>query len=574
MARVLLVGPDEEENLSLRYLSSALLAAGHHTTLAPFSGAGDVAGVLSLAAGHDIAGLSMCFQVLARDYLDLAAALREAHPELLIVAGGHFASCAAQPLLAEHAALDAVVIHEGEATLVELAEGAPPAEVRGVAHRRGDEVVCTEPRPIAADLDALEPPDRRGPIRQVASVSTAAILGSRGCYGRCAYCCIHTLHQLAPGKRFRQRSVPSVVEEMAALYEQRGVRQFVFHDDNFLVPARDRNLARLAAFEKELDDANLLDIALVIKCRPPEVQREVFERLVELGLLRVFLGIETASEEGLACLDRQQSLDDAERSLRLCSELEVSAQFTIMAFHPAATLETLWADHAFLSAHAHHPWNLCRTELYAGTPLEARMLAEGRCEGDYLSRSYRIEDPEAQRAWELALRLLWDRCFTPDALQNQSIRLDHAGAVVRRFRGDLALSREIDAWRRDANESTVRLLGAILHLAERDPAPEEIELLKRDEVQSREALLARARQLWSALEPPVPGPDIRNMPPMCEMAAPPMLPPGPPEPPAPTFGSPQLAPPSRLPALVAVAGCGGAVLLAVAGAVAAVLLVA
>jgi hypothetical protein len=36
--RVLLAGPDYEENLSIRYLSGALLRAGHETTLSMLPG--------------------------------------------------------------------------------------------------------------------------------------------------------------------------------------------------------------------------------------------------------------------------------------------------------------------------------------------------------------------------------------------------------------------------------------------------------------------------------------------------------------------------------------------------------
>jgi hypothetical protein len=47
--RVLLVGPEREENLSLRYLSGALLAAGHQTVLAPFDRLDDLGKVVTAA---------------------------------------------------------------------------------------------------------------------------------------------------------------------------------------------------------------------------------------------------------------------------------------------------------------------------------------------------------------------------------------------------------------------------------------------------------------------------------------------------------------------------------------------
>jgi radical SAM superfamily enzyme YgiQ (UPF0313 family) len=123
--RILLVGPDYEENLSIRYLSSSLLAAGHDTTLAPFNSPADASSVVDAAQYADIVGLSMCFQSRAQEFLHLAKLLKSRDPKQLIVAGGHYASCAAEPLLAHHPEIDIIVIHEGERTLVEIADAMP-----------------------------------------------------------------------------------------------------------------------------------------------------------------------------------------------------------------------------------------------------------------------------------------------------------------------------------------------------------------------------------------------------------------------------------------------------------------
>ena len=92
---VLLVGPDFESNLSLGYLASSLRAAGHAATIAAFNERGDAGEVMRQAAGADLIGLSMCFQVRAPEFLALAAELKRARPERPVIAGGHFATCAA-----------------------------------------------------------------------------------------------------------------------------------------------------------------------------------------------------------------------------------------------------------------------------------------------------------------------------------------------------------------------------------------------------------------------------------------------------------------------------------------------
>jgi anaerobic magnesium-protoporphyrin IX monomethyl ester cyclase len=509
--RVLLVGPDFEENLSIRYLSSSLLAAGHEVTLIPFNSAVDTPGVADAAEHADMVGLSMCFQSRAGEFLRLAQVIKFRDPKKLIVAGGHYASCAAESLLSQHPELDIIVIHEGERTVIEIAEAMPDfdgslVEIAGIAYRDGQKVRFTSPRRTLDDLDGLPFPDRRGPIHFIAGVPTSYMMGSRGCYGSCAYCCITTLHNMAPGKRFRQRHAEKIADEMATLYYERGSRQFVFHDDNFLVPSETINLARMSAFEKALKTRSIENIALVIKCRPADANRKVLRRLKDLGLVRVFLGVESATERGLSALERSQRVEDSVRALETCAALDISAQFTLMIFHPDATLDTLRADAAFMRRFSGNPLNFCRAEIYAGTPLEKRMIEQGRARGDYLAREYSPSDPVADLACEIALDLFHARCWSNGSLVQNAIGLDHMSAVVKRLYARSRhsdLCRRVDGWVRSVNLDTIALLDEVISLsaAGRHNASLQraIRGLKEREAATRQQLIADGIRLSSEL---------------------------------------------------------------------------
>ena len=471
--RVLLAGPDFEENLSIRYLSASLLCAGHETILAPFNTAADIPDVAGAAHYADVVGLSVCFQARAQEFLDLARRIKSREPRKLIVAGGHYASCAAEPLLAYHPEIDIIVIHEGERTLVEIANAAPSLEshlpeIPGIAYRQGGHVRFTNPRRIADHLDELPFPDRRGPVHTIAGVATSYLMGSRGCFGSCAYCCITTLHRMAPGKRFRQREVERIADEMASLYFERGTRQFVFHDDNFLVPSEAANHARVKAFETALKERGVENIALVLKGRPADATPGVLRRLKDLGLVRIFLGVEASTARGLSVLERKQSVQDSERALEACAELGISAQFTLMVFNPDATLDTLRSDVAFLRRFSGNPLNFCRTEIYTGTPLEQRMIDAGRARGNYLARVYSLLDPAADLACETSLDLFAARCWSNGSLMQNAIGLDHTAAVLKRFyEGSQVedLARRVAIWLRAANSDTIDLLDEVIDLS-------------------------------------------------------------------------------------------------------------
>jgi anaerobic magnesium-protoporphyrin IX monomethyl ester cyclase len=468
--RVLLAGPDFEENLSIRYLASSLQAKRHEASLAVFNSADDVEAVAEQAGEAEIIGLSVCFQSRAQEFLTLARRIKQLYPEKLIVAGGHYASCAAQDLLEHHPELDIVVIHEGEQTLLEIVaatanlnEGLP--KITGIAYREDDQVRFTPKRRTLDDLDTLPFPERHGRIHSIAGVPTSFLMGSRGCYENCAYCCITTLHNLAPGKKFRQRSVELIADEMAQLYCERGTRQFVFHDDNFLVPAVAHNKARIEGFDKAFKSRGMEDIALLIKCRPADANLEVLSRLKEMGLVRIFMGIESATEMGLLTLDRHQTVGQSTKALEICAELDISAQFTIMTFNPDANLNTLRADLAFMRRFAGNPLNFCRAEIYAGTPLEKRMIALGRARGDYRAREYSMYDPVADLACTISLDLFYDRSWGDGSLMQKTIGLDHMIAVRKRFHGRDDLCERAHAWVRAVNLDTLELLEEVIELS-------------------------------------------------------------------------------------------------------------
>src|ERR1700733_15499633 len=108
--RVFLGGPDFGENLSIRYLASALQAEGHEPFLAVFNSADDVESVAEQARETEIVGLSVCFQSRAQTFLALARRIKQLQPRKLIVAGGHYASWAAQPLFENHPQLEIIAI--------------------------------------------------------------------------------------------------------------------------------------------------------------------------------------------------------------------------------------------------------------------------------------------------------------------------------------------------------------------------------------------------------------------------------------------------------------------------------
>lgn len=483
MAWVALVGPEIEENLSLRSLAAALGQAGFDWQVIPYNGPDalgpTLARLLDGAQPPTLVAISLSFQWRAPDCLALALGLRERGYAGHITGGGHFGTFAASELLRDFPELDSLCRHEAEETLVELAravrDGEPLEAVRSLALQRpGARPLFTALRP-PPDLATLPWPARFGVPTTCLGHRVAALIGSRGCYARCAFCCIAAWHeQTLPGKRYRLRPVDDLADEMAALVHERDVDTFIFHDDNFFLPTPQQSLERIHALGDALDARDVGRIATVVKARPPDVTPEVFDAMQRrLGLTRVFLGIESDSDQGLRTLARRVVRAQNHAAMRVLQDLGVYVCFNLLVFDPDTTVESFEDNLAFMRAFGDSPFNFGRVELYAGTPLLERLQAEGRCSGDYLGWDYTLADERMQRVFELATRAFYPRNFAAGALANRLMGTRFDVELCRHFHPEvfraewLARARSLS---RELADDSVRGLEQLVALTRRAPS--------------------------------------------------------------------------------------------------------
>lgn len=425
-AWVALIGPEIEENLSLRYLASALRRDGVRVELLAFNTGAALPQLVERLTATDappcLIGISMAFQWRAQDMLALAMALRGAGSRAHVTVGGHFATFACTDILRDFEEVDSVCRHEAEDTLVELVRcvraGEPWRHLDGLAVRDDAGAPRVNAMRHTPDLASLAWPDRRGEPAACFGHRIAPLVSTRGCYANCSFCCIAAWHeQVLPGKRYRERPLEDVADEMAALHHDRGIELFVFHDDNFFLPSGAKNAQRIHHLADLLEARGVRRFGTVVKARPTDVQPQVFTPLVErLHCLRCYVGIETDSDQGLATLNRWAKPRHNRDALALVEQLGLYTCFNVLLFDPDTTLESLEENLDFMQAFAHHPFNFGRTELYAGTPLLARMQAEGRAVGDWLQWDYAMHDDAIERVFTITARAFHGRNFASDGL--------------------------------------------------------------------------------------------------------------------------------------------------------------
>ncbi len=445
MSWVALVGPEIEENLSLRYLASALKRAGYDCELLAYNGGPALPGIVQRIVSTDspplLVGISMAFQWRAPDMLALAVALKEAGYRGHVTAGGHFATFAAKDMLNDFPELDSICRQEAEETLVELCRtieaGRDWSALAGLAVHTSEGPRINAMR-SAPELSGLAWPDRRGAPAECFGHRIAPLVSTRGCYANCSFCCIAAWHEMAlPGKRYRERPLEDVADEMAAEHFGRGIEIFVFHDDNFFLPSGVKNAERLNRLADLLEARGVKRFATVVKARPTDVQPKAFETLVKrLHCIRCYVGIETDADQGLQTLNRWARSKHNWEAMERIDALDLYTCFNMLLFDPDTTLESVEDNLDFMEAHAHCPFNFGRTELYAGTPLLHRMQAEGRARGDWLQWDYSLKDSGIERVFQMAASAFYERNFAVDGLANTMMSTRFDIEVVKRFHAE------------------------------------------------------------------------------------------------------------------------------------------
>lgn len=421
---VILVGFENRENLGLRSIMSYLQAKEFKTVLLPFYPGRDVL-TLSMIRDHNplLVGFSIIFQYALNDFGKLMSSLRANGVKSHFTAGGHFPSLRPELTLGLIPELDSIVRFEGELTMHELLIHLHHPEhwkkICGLAFRSGPEIVLTEPRPLVADLDTLPPVYRDEPKLSGRGVKTAAMLASRGCLFNCSFCSIRQFYGGTHGALRRVRSPQSVVEEMLALFTEKGVVFFSFQDDDFAARTGSQRFW-LHNFMKELEKSGLVGhIRWKISCRVDDLAPDILEKLLEHGLFYVYLGVESGSEAGLRTLNKHVSVEQNLSAIDLLKRYNVAMSIGFMLFDPESTINSVRENIEFLrivGKDGYFPINFCKMLPYAGTPIETKLCDAGRLVGTVTQPNYGFIDPRIDFYGYLVHRIFYRRNFSVNGI--------------------------------------------------------------------------------------------------------------------------------------------------------------
>jgi hypothetical protein len=290
-----------------------------------------------IAGSSSLVGISVPMGPQLAPALMLTRYLKQARPELRVIWGGPTLSLMntddLELLLRSCPELDAVVRFDGELPLLALAQQArsgdwSPASVPGVSCVRDGSVLHVSPAegPRLAELPFA---DYAPELLQRLSDPSLGVVQARGCYwGRCSYCDFVELYDGSP--RYRTKTVPDLVAEMAFQTQRHGVRRFALITES--IPA---TFARKMAEELREREMSIRwsSFAMVDK----RFTTEVFTAMAKSGCELLVIGMETMTDRVLKKVQKAGTQAENIRFLEAARDAGVRLYVNLIPDLPSTT---------------------------------------------------------------------------------------------------------------------------------------------------------------------------------------------------------------------------------------------
>jgi anaerobic magnesium-protoporphyrin IX monomethyl ester cyclase len=414
---VTLISPFQSiTSLGIRSLSAYLRRAGFRTQVVflPLSGStgwydqdavdhyepGVIESLRDVCAGSDLIGVTL----MTESYLAAAHLTAGLKPLGIPIAWGGIHPTARPAEALEHA--DIVCLGEGEEALLELvqrmAAGRSYTDVQNFWFRCDGQIIRNAVRPPIADLNSVPPYDydidghfvldgdtivpmtpsllRKYMARDLGPLKDKILyrtMVTRGCPHNCTYCCNNVLHNLYGKRTFmRKRSPEHVIDELRAVRQHMPFVGSIYFVDDTLFALTEKELQRFSELYRE-------HIGLPFACfgSPATIAEPKMRLLVDAGMVRIGMGIETGSERTLDMYQRHVNHTQVLRAAATINRFRDRIQpprYDIITDNPWESLSDQLATFDLLNQ-LPRPFRILSFSLtlYPGTELHDRARREG-----------------------------------------------------------------------------------------------------------------------------------------------------------------------------------------------------
>lgn len=283
---------------------------------------------------------------------EICRRLKDALPDVPMVAGGSHVTALPEETMREIPAIDVIVLGEGELTFAELTaallDKRPVDGIAGICFRRNGFPTFTGHRRRIARLDDLPMPafdllpdlathywpsltgSRRLPA--------FSLITSRGCQYRCTFC-----DRSVFGNQVAFHGAEYTISLIDMLRRLGRTRYIYFEDDNFLLnPELDSLLGRMRSYSPLVEFS--------CQSRIDSVDERMLRDLRAAGCRQILYGVETGSTRLMRAMKKGIRIDDIPDVVAMTRRAGIEAMAMVIVGYPGETVESLEESLALLKS--------------------------------------------------------------------------------------------------------------------------------------------------------------------------------------------------------------------------------
>jgi len=320
--------------MHLLYIGNALKKAGYSIKIFHFNHKDVFKRITEIV---DYASVFVGFSIITGDpadtILQIAKSIKR-KKNIPVVFGGIHPTFEPEQCLKEDC-VDFVVLHEGENTVVELADalshGKAISKINGLGYKDSNKIIINPFIKFHNNLDDFEMDwslvDVEKYIYPHYAGTNRVLMGyvaSRGCPHNCGFC----YNQIFWKRKWRRHSSDKVVNNINRLAKKYNFKGIVFFDDNFTVNKK-------WTFDI-LDNINVNGIH--VETRIDYIDEDFLIKLTKRNVKSLFIGVESGSDRILKLLSKGFNTKDIYKALSLFKKYPIPAKLSFIVGIPSENL--------------------------------------------------------------------------------------------------------------------------------------------------------------------------------------------------------------------------------------------
>ena len=265
-------------------------------------------------------------------FVSVGEYIKKKNSKCLVFAGGHYASLNREVLIENNKWLDAIIVGEGELTLLEFMRRGLCSDIPGLYVGQDSKFFVFRER--IKNLDIL-PYQARYLTKEQLNGQPMAITTSRGCYGECSFCSISSFYKLNGEIKQTFRSADSVANEIRLLVKNYNIDSLKIVDDNFF---RDNSDSFLESLANQIEDLN---ISIRLSARPNDITDHRARLLKKMGVTIVGIGAESADEQSLKFFNKGIGIEASDQAIKMLNKYGITCLVNYIMFNPIIDLNGL-----------------------------------------------------------------------------------------------------------------------------------------------------------------------------------------------------------------------------------------